>query len=200
MKKLILIFFIISLSFQVFAIEKSRVRFTFGMNGSVTKFTENYNNSSTDYNNFDNYSTSPSNFKIYYVFENGFNLGWNQGVVTTKVPSECASDKISISVGGLTVGYIFGENFNFSIGGCVYCYTSPKDYKKNHIKYTIESTSDVANSFYMDFGFELSDSWELIIGANIYKGRSKSKIGTDANIYIHDVSFSTYDFGIGYKF
>ena len=183
---------------NAYSVEKSRIRFNLGMAGNVNEFTEKYDNTEFNYNDSDNYSVRTGNIKIYYVFENGLNLGWNQGMVFAETPSE--SDKISISNGGIILGYTFGESFNLSTGVCVFCLTLLTDYTKNNREYEVESKSSSATSYYLDIGFELSDKWELLLGYNFYEGRVKSKIENNSNNYSHNFSCTTYDIGVGYKF
>ena len=109
------------MSNTLYALDESRLRVLLAVGDEFKEFKEEQGNSKTDIKN--DLNACAGNFKIYYIFEFGLNIGYNKVNVwassNDKNAEDIESDIRYISGNGLMLGFTLGGDTNFSFGGVI---------------------------------------------------------------------------------
>ena len=193
------------MSNTLYALDESRLRFLIAVGPNpqqVNEFKEEQGNSKTDIKK--DLNAGAGNFKIYYIFEFGLNIGHNKVYVwassNDKNDEDKESDKRYVRGNGLMLGFTLGGDTNFSFGGVIDGKCSLTEYTENYEDKTINSSSGSYNMNYLDYGISFAENWEFILGYSMYNCKTESSINSSQYLYDHTVKASFIDIGIGYKF
>ena len=148
MIKILLFILLFIFHSTTFASDKLRLRISLGLFGDLLKYEENDDiNSKKNNLNNDNYSITNRSFKIYYVFENGINLGYSHGMISARTSDN--QNKTDISTGGVVLGYTFSTLLNISLGTLIYGTSVVTNYTSDGIEYWTKTKPLETKSIYI---------------------------------------------------